>query len=153
MVYEITSTPRETADLFRSFHAAPDTATRRSLIEEAVLPSNSRVELKVKGSAVFDQDRINLSRSMAKQIDKVWGLVVSLRPEVTSANTDSPACAQVLIRIPFWDQTAYAYRSLFARINTFFADFAPRQPDSLDWAISRGDIVCGLVQRPGVTLL
>lgn len=148
MVYEVKTTPRDIADLFRSFHNAPDYATRQRRMETAELPSGSRIELKVDRSETMDQDRLCLPKDMALSIDKVWGLVVSLRPENSSANTNSPACAQVLLRFPYWEEKAYGYRSVFVRVNAFFADFAPVQPDKLDWTLTRGDIVCGLVQKP-----
>ena len=146
-VYELQSTPLDTAQLFRPFHRESDRQARRILMENAPLPSGSRIELKVERPCVFDQDRLNLPRKIAMQMDKCWGRVISISDVNASANTDTPACAQVLIHIPFWDYETCAYRSVFTRIDAFFADFAPRQPDDLHWAITRGDIVCGIIQR------
>ena len=150
MVYELPSLPLGTSDLFRSFHRESDYHARRMLMETDLLPSGCAIELKVAKSDVFDQDRVNLPKAMAMSIDKVWGVVVSLKEETAnpSANTNSPASAQILIRLPFWDQALYGYRSFFARVTAFFADFAPRQPDNLAWTVTRGDVVCGLLQRP-----
>ena len=148
MPYEINSSPEETADLFKSFHRAVDSRTRHRLIDEAPLPSGCVLSFKVARSETHDQDRINLPKDLALSMDRVWGRVISLREEKESANTETKACANVLLKIPFWDSKVNAYRSFFARTNAYFSNFAPRQPDSMSWNLVRGDIISGLLQRP-----
>ena len=118
-VYEIASAPKEAADLFRPVRAAADYDSRRRLLGSAELPSGSRVDLKVARSGTIDQDRLNLPRSMAMQIDKVGGSLVSIRPEGSSANTNSPACVRFMVRISYCGYSARGYRSFFVRMGAF----------------------------------
>ena len=89
--------PTDTAELFRSFRAAPSRAERDRLVSLAPLPKGSTVVFKIDKSATHDQDRINLSRGHASSIDKVWGMVVGIKEADHSANTLTPACIQVLL--------------------------------------------------------
>ena len=148
MPYEIESTPTETADLSRSPHRAADASTRRKMISGAPLPVGCNVSLKNSRSEVLDQDRINLPQSVALSMDRVYGRVISIREERDSANTLTKASANVMLRIPFWDANAYAYRSVFVRSSAYFSNFAPRQPDQLSWNMVRGDLITGILQRP-----
>ena len=91
------STPSETAGLFRSFHAATSRAARDVLVSRAPLPRGSSVVFKIEKSATHDQDRLNLSKSHAESIDKVWGMVIGIKDAFYSANTLTPACIQVLL--------------------------------------------------------
>ena len=152
MVYEIRSTPLDTAELLKSLHAAPDLATRNKMIQESPLPRGCSISLKREKSDLHDQDRICLPRLLALEMDRVWGVIVAIKPETFSANSFSPACAQVLLKIPFWDDDAHSYRSFFARTSAYFANFAPRCPDNMAWTLSRGDVVSGILQRLFYTL-
>ena len=147
MVYEYTTSPEEIATLFREFHRAPDFVTRQRLIRDSTLPKDCNISLKIARSKTHDQDRINLPKSITSLLDKVWGVVISLRKEDDSANTDTPASAHVLLKIPYWDGEKQAYRSVFVRTIAFFGNFCPQRPDKALWSIRRGDIVCGLLQR------
>ena len=147
MVYEILKIPEDTADLFRSFRAAPDFTIRRRLIRDAPLPKGCTFSLKVNRSETLDRDRINLPLEVARAMGKVWGVVISIRGGTDSANTDSPASGQILPKIPFWGNDRLAYRSVFVRSAAYFANFTPRQPDNLSWNITRGDVISGLLQR------
>ena len=148
MPYEIDSLPSDTADLFRSFHRAPDASSKRKLILDAPLPEGCGISLKMPRSDTLDQDRINLPQSVARSMDRVYGRVISIREERDSANTLTRASANVLLRISFWDANAYAYRSFFVRSNAYFSNFAPRQPDQMSWNLVRGDLITGILQRP-----
>ena len=148
MPYEITSLPADTADLFRPFHRAPDAAIRRRLIVDSSLPEGCEVSLKVSKSETHDQDRLNLPQSIALSLDRVWGRAISIREETDTANTDTRASANVLLRIPFWDAKAYAYRPVFVRSTAFFSNFAPRCPDNMKWNLVRGDLISGILQKP-----
>ena len=148
MPYEITSTPWETAKIFKDLHRAEDFAARQRILLTAPLPEGCSATLKTPRSETLDQDRLNLPKDLAYSIDRVWGRVISLREEkVNSANTLIPGCADVLLRIPFWGGYKSAYRSVFVRTSAYLSNFAPRTPDHMDWTIARGDIVSGIVMR------
>ena len=92
MPYEITSTPRDTADIFNDLHRAEDFTARQKVLLAAPLPDGCNTTLKTPKSETFDQDRSNLPKELAYEIDRVWGRVISLREEkVNSANTLIPA--------------------------------------------------------------
>ena len=147
MVYEYITSPEDIATLFKEFHRAPDFVSRQRAIREAPLPKDCNIALKIPRSKIHDQDRLNLSKSMASLLDKVWGIVISIRGEEDSANTDTPASANVLLKIPFWDDESRCYRSIFVRAIAFFAGFCPRISTNSAWSIKRGDIIFGILQR------
>ena len=93
-------------------------ADLRSLIRTAPLPEGSLLEFKHKvlrnasGKVISpDQDRLNLSKADALRFRRVWGIATSLRKEKTSRNTETPASAQVALRLNFLDRNDNAHRS------------------------------------------
>ena len=89
--------PTDTAELFRSFRAAPSRAERDRMVSQSPLPKGSTVVRKIEKSSTHDQDRLNLSRLHVASIDKVWGMVVGIKDAFYSANALTPACIQVLL--------------------------------------------------------
>ena len=146
MVYEVFSSPADTASLFRSFHrAAP--SERAALIRDAPLPRGASVALKVEKSSIFDQDRLNLGQRDAARTDRIWGMVVHINPASGSANTWTPACAQVMFRFCWFDDFDRCKRSIFLRTSAYTASFAPRVVSDQPRNLRRGDLVSGLLHR------
>ena len=152
MVFETIYQPGDTAAIFHALHRAENFTDRNRLIGESPPTKGCSISPKMKNSDTHDQGRICLPQSLAAEIDKVWGVVIALKPEGYSENTLSPARAQILLKIPFWDKASSSYRSFYARTSAYFANFAPKCPDNLSWAITRGDIVSGILQKLEIPL-
>ena len=148
MAYKIFSSIEDFANLFRSFHYAPDTETRNRLVKSAPFPPGTSVVFKVRNSDTLDQDRIHLPLSLAPRLDRAYGVIASIKPSIASANTHYPACAQVLLRLPRWDDVAKASRSLYVRTNAHTAGFAPRIAHNANFTLRRGDVITGIIYRP-----
>ena len=147
MVYKIFSSVEDFANLFRSFHYAPDAEKRSQLVKNAPFPPGTTISFKVKNSETLDQDRLHLPLSIASRIDRVFGVIASIKPSVTSANTHHPACAQVLLRLPWWGDASKASRSMYVRTNAHTAGFAPRIAHNATFTMRRGDIVSGIIYQ------
>ena len=152
MVYKIFSSVEDFANLFRSFHYAPDTDARSRLVKSAPFPPGTSVTFKVKKSETLDQDRIHLPLALTSRLDRVYGIIASIKPSYKSANTHYPACAQVLLRLPWWDDDSKASRSLYVRTNAHTAGFAPRIAHNASFTMRRGDVITGLIHRPSSPL-
>ena len=71
-----------------------------------------------------------------------------MKNEPISANTTTPASAQVVLRLNFFDPDVDGYRSIFARVTAFAADYTPHVVTGLACNLSLGDIVSGILERP-----
>ena len=119
------------------------------LLSTAPLPEGSLLEFKDDSITARDQDRLNLCRSDALRFQKAWGIVTSIKKEkVISANTTTPASAQVVLRLNFLDRSENVYRSFFVRTTAFAAAYAPRFPRGTSCTLSVGDMVSGVLERP-----
>ena len=147
MTYERYSDPADTAALFRSFRAAPTRAARDELVKAAPLPIDSWIVFRIDKSETHDQDRLHLSKRHAESIDKVWGVVVGIKDAFSSANTHTPACLQVLLKISWFSRDEGFNRSVFVRTNAYSAGYTPRTATGHHHNVARGDIVCGLIHR------
>ena len=145
---DVASTPDESARIMRWLRRASDPAERATRLRNAPLPTGSSIVFRVAGSKELDQDRLYLSATMAASMRKVWGIVSSLRPEVLSANTATPASAQIVIRINWHDEQSDRYRDFFARVTAYSASYEPRYATGNSCSLKLGDIVCGLLERP-----
>ena len=145
---EIDSTPKESAQIMRWLRNAPDRVERNARIARAPLPSGSSISFKIENSTVFDQHRIHLSSEMASNMRRVWGTVVSLRNESISANTVTPASAQILLRLNWLDESQEKYRNFFVRCTAFSADYSPRIALGKPCTLRLGDIVSGVIEKP-----
>ena len=148
MVYTVWSTPADTAALFTAFHQAPNREALQRLIQDSPIPAGSVLSLKRAKSEVFDQGRLNLSKSLAGRVDRVFGVATHINSADDSANTWTPACAQVMFRYSWWDYADRCNRSVFLRANAFSAHFAPRVVSNQPRHLIRGDFASGLVRRP-----
>ena len=85
----IASTPKDTADMFRRFRNVPGLTDNDKLVRSAPLPTGCRISFRSRLNKSLDQDRLHLSRSDAQKYQRVWGVVVSIKPEKanTPANT------------------------------------------------------------------
>lgn len=82
----ISSTPHDTAQMFRRFRAIPNLTDNDRFVKSAPLPSGCRITFKDKLNANLDQDRLHLSKEDAQRYDRVWGVVVSIKPEKNPNN-------------------------------------------------------------------
>ena len=146
---QIHSGPEDTADMFRRFRAIPNITDNDNIVRSAPLPTGCRVTFKNRLNKDMDQDRLHLSRTDAERFDKVWGVVTSIKPDKTNspANTDTAMCAQVMLRLTWWDTGSEAYRSVFVRTNAYAAHYTPRRPNKKGCNLRRGDLISGLLQR------
>ena len=147
MVYNVWSTPADTAQLFRDFHSAPNRVERGRLIRAAPLPAGAVLSLKQSKSETLDQDRLNLPKAFAERVDRVFGVVTHINAAEDSANTWKPACAQVMTRFSWWGPYHRCKRSVFLRTNAYSAHFAPRVVSNQPRHLARGDLVTGLVRQ------
>ena len=80
---------------------------------------------------------------------RVWGVVGSLGVGKTGgANTTTPASAQIVMRLCWWDPTADKYRSTFVRVGAYAASISPRLVSGFACNLRIGDIVTGVLERP-----
>ena len=148
MVFTVFSSPADTAALFRRIHAAPDRQSADRIIRDASLPRGSSLSLKIKKSETHDQDRINLGKTMTDHMDKIWGVVIHLADAFGSANTWTPACAQIMFKFVWYDDFDECNRMIFLSTSAYSSTFAPRVISDQSRTVKRGDFVCGLLQRP-----
>lgn len=97
---------------------------------------------------MFDQDRLGLSLRDATRRQRVWGISVSLRNEANSANTATPASAQVLIRLTRWGPNVDDWRSFCPRVTAFSASCTPRLATGQACNSILGDMVSGIIESP-----
>ena len=82
MVYNVCSTPADTAQLFRDFHSAPNRVERERLIQAAPLPAGAILSLKQPKSDTLDQGRLNLPKVFAERVDRVFGVATHINATV-----------------------------------------------------------------------
>ena len=142
------STPGDSARVMRRLRNAASYGDFCSLVRTAPLPVGCKLTLKNRFSTTSDQDRLDLSSQYAIRYQRVWGIVSSLRKEKFSANTTTPASAQVVLRIVWLGVDDDLYRSFFVRTTLFAAAYTPRFPSGNPCSVSLGDIVSGTLGRP-----
>ena len=136
--------------MFKRFDAIKGLSDQDKFVKTAPLPVGCRITFRDRLNVNHDQNRIHLSRADAEKYDRVWGVVVSLKPEKAdkrSKNTETPVCAQVMLRISWWGPSSEAYRSLFVRTSAYAANWAPRNNAHTSCNLVRGDLISGVIQR------
>ena len=119
------SDPCDTAAVIRPMHNAPGRETRDKRLRDAPLPRGSTLIMRIPRSETLDQDRLHLGRADATAIDRVWGLVVQINPEVGTANSDTPDGAHVVIRYTWLGAFDKCMRSPYKAA----ASVGPRSPE------------------------
>ena len=146
----IHSTPADTAAMFKRFDAIKGLTDQDKFVKSAPLPVGCRITFRDRLNKNHDQNRIHLSRSDAEKYDRVRGVIVSLKPEKDenrSKNTETPVCAQVMLRISWWDPSSEAYRSMFVRTSAYASNWTPRDNARTSCNLVRGDLISGIIQR------
>ena len=144
----IESTPREFAQITRWLHRSDNVTERNERLARAPLPAGPSISFRIDGSATFDQDRLHLSSEMAANMRRVWGIVGALRDETLSANTLTPASAQIALRLNFLEERPVNYHDFFARAAAYSASYEPRIATGNPCTLKSGDIGCGILERP-----
>ena len=103
-----------------------DPAERQRLLLPDPLPIGTALNFLPHGVRRVGQDRLYLSRPDAVMFQRVWGIEDSVRIEVQSSNTTTPASAQVALRLPWYDANDAEYRSFSVRTTSFSAPYTPR---------------------------
>ena len=147
---DIPSTPNESARIMRRLRCVPDTTERSIRLAAATIHAGSALIFRIDGSTSLDQDRIRPSSEMEADMRKVWGIAGSLRPESLSANTPTPASAQIVLRINWFDDRSYRYRDFSVRVAAYSASYEPRIATGHPCTLKIGDVVCGILDAYGM---
>ena len=62
-------------------------------------------------------------------------------------------CAQVMLRLSWWDSASENYRSVFARTSAYASHYTPRTASKRGCNLVRGDIISGIIQKPLISLI
>lgn len=148
LIDSIHSSPSDASRISRELHRIRDPAGRSPAVRTAPLPIGSAVSFTNRISLEFYHGRLLSGLPDASRYDRVWGVALSIKSSKDSANTATPRCAHVALRISRRRITADAYRSCFARTIAYLADYTPRRTNNAPLRITRGDIASGAIQRP-----
>ena len=99
---------------FEEYHEAVGPANRREITDRIPLPPNHRFSPKNPSSADYDQDRVPLSATEAIRYKRIFPLVDSVKVEPSAAGANTPASAQIVAKISWWNSSAQHWDTGFS---------------------------------------